>query len=217
MGAPYGHSLEKTSALYQLHTLYGTEFSPIMDIYFEHEIYFYDARNFLAYLAEFLENPERSKTHVFDQQKYATASKRCLQLCLCSHHILPKGAILKSAHRDKALRRSKPWLWRRRLGIHGWALKARHRQKVRRWKSLKTEPGTSGGSYARDEYRRSVVYGWSLNLLPSLLEKSAISLELAKVLRRRTFTTMAQRFPRRKRLAKEAIMRYLLRVGSVSG
>jgi hypothetical protein len=50
-----------------------------------------------------------------------------------------------------------------------------------------------------------------------MLEKSAISLELADVVRRRTFTTMAQRFPRRKMLAKEAMMKYLARVESAVG
>jgi hypothetical protein len=63
------------------------------------------------------------------------------------------------------------------------------------------------------EYWRSLSYRCALDVLPFLLEKSAISLELAEVLRGCTFTTMGQRFPRRIRLAKDAITRYLLRVG----
>ena len=67
------------------------------------------------------------------------------------------------------------------------------------------------------KYYRSLSYQWALDLLPFLLENSAISLELAEVLRRCTFTMMSWQFPRRRRLAKEAISRYLLRVESVVG
>ena len=65
---------------------------------------------FLAYLTELLGNPERSGTRFFDQQRYTTAAKECLQLCLCSHHNFSKG-VLKSSHHDRELRRNKPSAW----------------------------------------------------------------------------------------------------------
>ena len=58
---------------------------------------------------------------------------------------------------------------------------------------------------------------WALDLLPflRLLERSGISSELVDVLHRRaTFTAMAQEFPWRTMLAKEAMAKYLLRAGS---
>jgi len=67
------------------------------------------------------------------------------------------------------------------------------------------------------EYYRSLSYQWALDLLPFFLENSAISLELAGVLCSCTFTTMSWQFPRRRRLAKEAISRYLLRAESAVG
>ena len=171
---------------------------------------------FLTYFAELLENLERSQIHFFDSQSYATASKECLQLCLCNHRRFSKG-MLESDHRDKALRRSKPFVWIRRLGVHTRIRKCRLQLKVRQWKSLK--PRITIDQYAslasaspEYEYYRFLSYRWALDLLPYLLERSAISLELEKVLRHCTFSRMAQKFPRRTRLAKEAIARYLLLV-----
>ena len=65
---------------------------------------------FFSYLTKFLESSERSRTHIFDQQQYATAAKECLQLYLCSHHNFPWGATEFACH-NKAMRRSKPWEW----------------------------------------------------------------------------------------------------------
>ena len=62
-----------------------------------------------------------------------------------------------------------------------------------------------------------LVYKWALDLLPFLLEKSAVSLEIADVLRGCTFTTMALGFPQRMWVAKDAMRRYILRVESVMG
>jgi hypothetical protein len=168
---------------------------------------------FCAYFAKLLKNPGRSGTHVFDQQRYATAAKECLELCLCSHHNFSKGTVEFTCY--KGLRRSKPWAWIARLGVHSRIRKARQhfvrlRTVVDQYASLpKTSP--------EHEYYRSVAYRWALHLLPFLLETSEISLELAEVLRSRTFTTMAYSFPRRRRLAKEAITKYLLRVESAMG
>jgi len=171
---------------------------------------------FLTYFAELLKNPERSKTPFFDSQSYATASKECLQLCLSNHRRFSKR-MLESGHRDKALRQSKPFLWIRRLGVHTVIRKCRRQLNVRQWKVLKLRITIDQyASLAIDspeyEYSRSLSYRWALDLLPFLLERSAISLELAGVLHRCTFTRMAQKFPRRTRLAKEAITRYLLLV-----
>ena len=168
---------------------------------------------FLTYLVELLENSERSQTYVFGPQSYTTASKECLQLCLSNHQRFSKGT-LESAHRDKALRRSKPFVWIRRLGVHSRIRKSRRLLKVRQGKSLKR--GITIDQYAalasdspEYEYYQSLSYRWALDLLPFLLQRSAISLELAGVLCLCTFTTMAQKFPRRVRLAKEAMTRYL--------
>jgi len=173
---------------------------------------------FLTYSSELLENPQRSKTHFFDSQRYMTASKECLQLCLSNHQRFSKG-MLESDHRDKALRRSKPFIWIRRLGVHTMIRKCRHQLNVRQWKLLKLRITIDQyASLAIDspeyEYYRSLSYRWALDLLPFLLERSAISLELAGALHRSTFARMAQKFPRRTRLAKEAITRYLLLVQS---
>ncbi|KIM37588.1 hypothetical protein M413DRAFT_30784 [Hebeloma cylindrosporum] len=178
-------------------------------------------KEILAYFADSLENPVRSGPQIFDKQRYATAAKECLQLCLCSHNTFSKGAT-EFFHRDKSLRRDKPWAWIRRSGVHSRIWIARHHSKVRLLKSTKRwytiDPGCRypEGSPIH-EYLRSLPYRGALELLPSLLEKSAISFDLAEVMRRRTFTTMAQRFPRRTRLAKEAIKKYLSRVESAMG
>ena len=178
---------------------------------------------FLAYFIEFLVNPQRSGTRAFDQQSYATATKECLQLGLYNHHKFSKGAT-GSACRDKVLRylrRNKPWAWKARLGVHSRIHKAMRRVTVRQWKSFKasTDYGVNQhSSFPHDSFKhgcyRSFAYQWRLDLLPIFLEKSAISLELANMLRTHIFTTMAQRFPRRMRLAREAITTYLLRVDS---
>jgi hypothetical protein len=170
-----------------------------------------------AYLAELLENPGRSGTHVFDQQRYATAVKECLELCLCSHLKFSKRAIAFACNNE--LRRSKPWAWIARLGVHSKIRKAR--QHVVRQQKLRTvvdQHASLPENSLKHEYYRSLAYRWALDLLPFLLEKSDISLELVEVLRSRsTFTTMAQSFPRRRRLAKQAIAKYLLRVESAVG
>jgi len=177
---------------------------------------------FFSYLTKFLESPERSGTHIFDQQQYATASKECLQLFLCSHHNFPRGATEFACH-NKAMRRSKPWEWVVRLGVH-----RRIRDKRRHFTLLQRRSIDALGSIIyqhhpfpesspEHQYCRFLSYRWALDLLPFLLEKSAISLELAHILHRRTFTMMAQKFPWRRKLAKEAITRYLLRAESVAG
>jgi len=172
---------------------------------------------FFAYFAELLDNPGRSGINVFDQQRYATAAKECLELCLCSHRNFSKGAIEFAC--DQGLRRSKPWAWIARLGAHSRIRNAR--QHVVRQQKLRTvvdQYASLPKNSLDHEYYRSLAYRWALDLLPFLLEKSDVSLELAEVLHSRsTFTTMAQRFPRRKRLAKEAITKYLLRVESAVG
>ena len=173
---------------------------------------------FLNYFIELLENPERSGTLAFDQQRYATAAKECLQLYLCSHHKFSKGAT-ESACRDKILLRNKPWAWKARLGVHSRIRETMRHLTIRQWRTFKASTHYDINQYAsfpqssfKYECYRFLSYQWKLDLLPIFLEKSAISLELADVLRRRTFTTMAQRFPGRVELAREAIMTYLLRV-----
>jgi hypothetical protein len=178
---------------------------------------------YITYFMELLESPERLGTHIFDQKRYATAAKECLQLYLCSHCNFSKGAT-EFAHHDKALCRNKPWEWVARLGVHSRIRKARHHFKVQQHKSLKAHTyishiqSSSFPKNAREhEYLRFLTYQWALDLLPFFLERSAISLELADVLRSCTFTTMAQKFPRRRRLAKEAIAKYLLQEESAVG
>ena len=86
---------------------------------------------------------------------------------------------------------------------------------ARRWKSFKAWTLYElhlRQSVSKPAYYQFLSYQWKLDLLPIFLEKSAITSELADVLRTCTFTTMAQRFPRRMRLAREAIAAYLLRV-----
>ena len=175
-------------------------------------------RDFLSYFIEFLENPEQSGIHAFDQHRYVTTAKECLQLCLCSHHKFSKG-VTESALHDKVIRRNKPWAWKTRLAVHSRIRTAMHRVAVREWKSFQAwpyiwqyAPFPLNQSSSEHEHYRFFAYQWRLDLLPIFLEKSAISLELADVLRTRTFTTMAQRFPRRMRLVREAIAAYLLRV-----
>ena len=195
------------------HILDDIEFSGIDGI----DSFLEGTRGFLTYLTQLLENPERSGTCIFDQQRYMDAAKECLQLYLCYHHYFSKGAM-EPGHRDRALRRSRPSAWIARMGVHSRIWKARHHVKAQLKASIYIRQyAFFPESYAHHEYYRSLSYGWALDLLPLFLENSAISLELAELLHRRTFTTMAQQFSRRKRLAKEAITKYLLRVESGAG
>ena len=179
------------------------------------------AREFFSYLTRFLKNPDRSGPSFFDKQRYATAAKECLQLYLCSHHNFSKRAT-ESAHRDKALRRYKPWEWVARLGVHSRIRMGRHHFKFIRLQSIDAwriyhQDDSFPENSPEHEYCRSLTYRWALNLLPFFLERSAVSLELANVLDSCTFTMMAWGFPRRMKLAKEAIAKYLLRVESAVG
>jgi hypothetical protein len=174
---------------------------------------------FFRYLTEFLKSPEQSVTHIFDQQQYAMAAKECLQLYLCSHRNFSKGAT-EFSHHDKALCRNKPWEWVARLGVHSRIWKARHHFKVQQFNSLKAQTLCYDDSYPDNspehQYLRFLSYQWALDLLPFFLQRSAISLELTDMLRSCTFTMMAWKFPRRRRLAKEAIARYLFQVESAA-
>jgi hypothetical protein len=166
---------------------------------------------FLTYLIQLLENHERSGTHVFDQQRYTTAAKECLQLCLCSYRDFTKG-VMESGHHDRALRRSKPSAWIARMRSRRMWKASHHFQST-----YINQDASFPENSPQHEYYRSLSYRWALDLLPIFLENSVISLELAEVLRRCDFTTMAWQFPRRRRVAKEAISRYLLRVESAVG
>jgi hypothetical protein len=190
------------------------KFSNLKDIDFVPGI-----EEFFCYLTGFLKNPEQSGTCFFDQKSYATAAKECLQLYLCSHHNFSKGAT-EFAYHDKMLYRNKPWKWVARLGVHSRIRKARHHFKVQQLNSVKAESMYQHLSYPEsspeNQCYRSLSYQWALDLLPFFLKKSAISLELADVLHSCTFTMMAWKFPRRRRLAKEAIARYLFQVESAA-
>ena len=176
---------------------------------------------FLAYFMGWLENPERSGTRVFDSHRYTAAAKECLQLYLCNHRNFSKGATTESACRAKVLLREKPRAWKVRLGVHSRVRKVIPHLIVQYWKSVQ-----AGRIYVyqyasflhgspEHECCRLLSYRWALDLLPFLLERSGISSELVDVLHRRAmFTMMAQEFPRRTTLAKEAIAKYLLRAES---
>jgi hypothetical protein len=174
---------------------------------------------FPTYFMEFLENPKQSGTHVFDQQCYAIATKECLQLCLCSYHHFSRR-VIESAFGDKMLHKHKPWAWRGRLGVHSRIRKSRHWLRVKQHKKIKTRCNNSEFlSFSKEDlknvYYLSLVYKWALDLLPLLLERSTISLELAKMLDSCTFTMMALDFAWRLRVAKDAMRRYILQVESV--
>jgi hypothetical protein len=175
---------------------------------------------FFSYLTELLESPKRSGTHIFDQQQYATATKECLQLYLCNHHNFSKAATEFSCH-DKAMQRSKPWEWVTKLGIHSRIRKGRHHFKVLQRRSIKAWHIVYQDHFPENspkhQHYQFLSYRWALDLLPFLLEKSAVSSELADVLQHCTFAMMAWEFPWRMRLAKEAIGKYLLQVESAVG
>ena len=174
-------------------------------------------QEFLTYLTRLLENPERSGTHIFDQQRYTTAAKECLELCLCSYHHFSKGPMA-FGHRNRELRRSRPSAWIARMGVHSRIWKARrHLQVLLKASRAVSQDDSFPENSPRHDYYRSVSYRWALDLLPFFLQNSAISLELAGVLHKCTFTMMAQQFPRRMRLAKEAMAKYLLQVESEVG
>jgi len=175
--------------------------------------------DYVDYFVELLESPERSGTHIFDQERYATAAKECLQLYLCSHRNFSKGAP-EFAYRDKAICRSKPWTWVSRLGVHSRIRKGRHHFRVLRRQSIKALRRVYWDyffpeNFPEHQYYRFLSYRWALDLLPFLLEKSPVSLELGNVLRGCTFALMAWEFPRAMRLAKDAIGKYLLRVDCI--
>ena len=171
---------------------------------------------FLAHFTELLENPERSGAYAFDQHKYATAANECLQLYLCNHRTFSKGAPYLAYH-DRVLLKKKPWKWKVRQGTHSRILKARWES----FKRIKTQDTIYQRPYfplssSEQEHYRSLAYEWALDLLPIFLDKSAISLELADVLRTCTLRR-AQQFQQKMRLAKKAITTYLLRVNSAVG
>jgi hypothetical protein len=177
--------------------------------------------DYADYFVELLESPERSGTHIFDQKRYATAAKECLQLYLCSHRDFSKGAT-EFACRDMAICRSKPWAWVARLGVRSRIRKGRRHFKALRRQSIKASymvywDYSFPEKFPEHQYDRFLSYRWALDLLPFLLEQSPVSLELADVLRGCTLAMMAWRFPRSMRLAKEAIGKYLLRVDSAVG
>jgi len=175
------------------------------------------ASGFLTYFTEFLENSDRSGTRVFDQQRYATAANECLQLYLCSHCNFSKGATESACH-DKVLLRNKPWTWKARLGVYSRIRESRHHLQVQQRESLVIRQYASFPDDSfEDKCYKSLSYQWALDILPFLLERSAISLELAEMLRGCTFAMMAWEFPRRVKLAKKAKARYLLRVESAVG
>jgi len=104
------------------------------------------------------------------------------------------------------------------MGVHSRIWKARNHFKAQLQASIFIGADISFPENSpQHECYQSVSYRWALDLLPFFLENSAISLELAEVLHRCTFTTMAQQFLWRKRLAKEAIAKYLLWVESAAG
>ena len=184
-------------------------------------IYIHGTSKFFMYLMELLESPERSGIHIVDQQWYATTAKECLQLFLCSHRNFSKGATDFACY-DKAIRRNKPWEWVARLGVHSRIRSGRRQFKLLQCRSIRARAFFSQDhsfpeNSPENKYYRFLSYRWALDLLPFLLEKSAISSELADVLHGCTFTTMAWKFPRRMRLAKEAIGKYLVRVESAVG
>ena len=178
----------------------------------------FSTTEFLTYFMKLLENPKQSGTLAFDQHRYATAAKECLQLWLCSHCKLLKGATGLAYH-DSVLLRNKPWAWKARLGVHSRIWSARKAMRNPTFLQSMDDAGTidQDGSFIQSssghDFYRFLVYRWGLDLLPFLLEKSEISLELANILRTHTFTLMAwQKFPRRLRMVREAISTYLLRV-----
>jgi hypothetical protein len=104
------------------------------------------------------------------------------------------------------------------MGVYNRIRKGRHHFKVRQWNRLKAERVYEYTSFPdnspKHDYYRSLWCQSALDLLPFFLENSAISLELAEVLRGCTFAMMGWKFPRRMRLAKDATTRYLFRVES---
>jgi hypothetical protein len=215
---PYNHLPGIIASLYLVQQQRGQYI--LDDIGFSEIVPRRETPKYITYFIELLESPERSGTHIFDQKQYTTAAKECLQLYLCGHRNFSKG-VTEFAHHDKALCRNKPWEWVARLGVHSRIRKGRHYFKVRQFNSVNAQIIYQDHSYPKnfpkDQYLRSLSYQWALDLLPFFLKRSAISLELAEVLHSCTFTTMAWKFPRRRRLAKEAIAKYLLRVESAAG
>ena len=177
----------------------------------------FGTQRFLTYFKTLLESPERSGIYAFDQRRYVIAAKECLQLCLCNHRKFSKRATQFACH-NTVLLRNKPWAWKARLGVYSRIRKSRHHLQVQQRKPGHIYQHASFPENSPlDEYYRILSYKWRLDLLPLFLEESAISWELADVLRSCTFTVMAQLFPRRITLVREAITTYLLRVESAVG
>ena len=120
---------------------------------------------FLTYLTQLLENPERSGTHIFDQQRYTVAAKECLQLCLCSHHNFAKG-VIESDRRDRELRRSKPSAWIARMGLLNrsriWKERCYLQVQLKRIAIYQDHPFPENS--LKHEYYRSLAYQWALDL-----------------------------------------------------
>ncbi|KAF8967259.1 hypothetical protein BDZ97DRAFT_2056959 [Flammula alnicola] len=178
---------------------------------------------FSSFLRNYIEDPAKAGEFVFDGHKFAISALWCLKY-ICRHD----GAMSPSrcSQHDLRIRRRAPWRWHQKRS-KGGALNGR---RLRRWKGYqfmihpdRTFINTEMIRYPRvvegEIWQRRLqqnAYLPGLETIPALLDRSCNSHELAKFARQRTFSMLSFRYPRQTKLAKQAIERYLERVGANS-
>lgn len=162
---------------------------------------------YLEYLCDLLEKPERSGAYTLDGQMFASAVRDCLDFYLCNRRLLQK----RRSRCDRwhyRMRRTTPWLHRVRFGT----LNVYHQKRPgRKTRVFNPSRGSRRVAFPGVEGYQLASYEWALMVLPFFLENSVVSLELADYLSHSTFSIVSVRFPHLTRLAKVAISTYSIR------
>jgi hypothetical protein len=162
---------------------------------------------YLEYLFDLLEKPERSGAYALSGQMFASAVRDCLDLYLCNRRLLQKRRS-RCDRWHAGMRRMIPWLWRVRFGIPN----VYHRKRLgRKSRVFNICRGSHRVSFPGVEGYQLALYEWALIVLPFFLENSLVSRELADHSSRSTFSMVSVRFPHLTRLAKVAILTYSMR------
>jgi hypothetical protein len=164
---------------------------------------------YLEYLYDLLEKPERSGSYALNSQMFANAVRHCLELYLCNRRLEFQKRRSQCDRWYAGRRRETPWIWRVRFGTRSIYHPKRPGQKA---KSFNTCRGSRPVAFSGVEGYQLALYEWALIVLPFFLESSELSPELADYLDRSTFLMVSVRFPYLTRLAKVAISKYSMRV-----
>jgi len=141
---------------------------------------------------------------------FANAVRDCLELYLCNGQL---KFWKRQSQFDRwyagQMRRATPWIWGVRFGTRSIYHPKRPGKNA---KSFSTCRVSLPVAFSGVEGYQLALYKWALIVLPSFLESSELSLELADYLGHSTFWMVSVRFQYLTRLAKVAISKYSMRV-----